>query len=366
MNPFDVGFGKVPKIFLDRSELVETTLKALKDENSLFQTSLVYGMRGSGKTSFMTEVSEKLAKDDKWLTIDLSISDGLIEDFADYLEKESKTNQALAASIQSLGLSAFGLSASFSRKEEGEAAKIKIESLLEQLTKKNISLLLTIDEVTNTKAVREFASFYQVLVRKKFKIAILLAGLPENINQLITHDVLTFLLRANKILLPTLGDYSIMDSYLKTFGKGGRQISSEVLTKMAAYVKGYAYAFQLLGYLLWNQTENKKRVTDKDLEAVLPTYQAYLFQNVYTLMYRQFTGQEKLFLKVMAQNDVLEVPSAYLVEELGKTKAYVNVYRDRLLKSQVLTSPERGQLTFSLPYFKDFLLQQAALEAVEI
>ncbi|WP_212768439.1 hypothetical protein, partial [Larkinella sp. C7] len=102
-----------------------------------------------------------------------------------------------------------------------------------------------------------------------------------------------------------------------------------------------------------NQTENKKRVTDKDLEAVLPTYQAYLFQNVYTLMYRQFTGQEKLFLKVMAQNDVLEVPSAYLVEELGKTKAYVNVYRDRLLKSQVLTSPERGQLTFSLPYFKD-------------
>ena len=77
----------------------------------------VYGMRGSGKTSFMTEVSEKLAKDDKWLTIDLSISDGLIEDFADYLEKESKTNQALAASIQSLGLSAFGLSASFSRKE---------------------------------------------------------------------------------------------------------------------------------------------------------------------------------------------------------------------------------------------------------
>ena len=40
-----------------------------------FQTSLLYGQRGSGKTTLMTEVSNLISKDKNWLVIDLVLDD---------------------------------------------------------------------------------------------------------------------------------------------------------------------------------------------------------------------------------------------------------------------------------------------------
>ncbi len=53
-NPFNPSFGKMPSIFLKRGSLSQRIINELNRENSPFQTSLIYGQRGSGKTTLMS------------------------------------------------------------------------------------------------------------------------------------------------------------------------------------------------------------------------------------------------------------------------------------------------------------------------
>lgn len=61
-NPFNPSFGKMPSIFLKRGSLSQRIINELNRENSPFQTSLIYGQRGSGKTTLMSEIASKLEK----------------------------------------------------------------------------------------------------------------------------------------------------------------------------------------------------------------------------------------------------------------------------------------------------------------
>lgn len=45
-------------------------------------------------------------------------------------------------------------------------------------------------------------------------------------------------------------------SYLSAFTRDNRKIDDNILSKMVRMTAGYAYAFQLLGYLVWN-TDDK-------------------------------------------------------------------------------------------------------------
>ena len=64
MNPFNPTFGDVPKIFLDRSKQLNTVIKGLED-----QTTFVYSLRGSGKTTFLSDISNQMSKKDNWVVI---------------------------------------------------------------------------------------------------------------------------------------------------------------------------------------------------------------------------------------------------------------------------------------------------------
>ena len=72
------------------------------------------------------------------------------------------------------------------------------------MTKKKKRLLITIDEVTNTKKMRIFASAFQIFVRQDYPIFLLMTGLYENIHELQNEKSLTFLYRAPKLRLGLL------------------------------------------------------------------------------------------------------------------------------------------------------------------
>lgn len=68
---------------------------------------------------------------------------------------------------------------------------------------------------------------------------------------------------------PTFGDVP------KIFLDRTKQLNT-VMVRMTA---GYAYAFQLLGYLVWD-TEDKP-ITDNTLQIILPEYKEMLFTREY-------------------------------------------------------------------------------------
>ena len=67
--------------------------------------------------------------------------------------------------------------------------------------------------------------------------------------------------------------------YQDTFAKKGIAISDDVLVAMVKKTKGYAYSFQLLGYLLWEIAD--KKITFATLEQIQGEYLATLSRNVY-------------------------------------------------------------------------------------
>lgn len=68
-NPFRPSFGSVPPIFLDREDMTNTVAEEIKEENSPYRTTLIYGLRGSGKTSFLVDVCNAVEKDAKWIVV---------------------------------------------------------------------------------------------------------------------------------------------------------------------------------------------------------------------------------------------------------------------------------------------------------
>ena len=73
-NPFNPSFGKMPSVFLNRDSLTQRIVTELNRVGSPFQTSLLYGQRGSGKTTLMTEVSNLISKDKNWCVCRLSVN----------------------------------------------------------------------------------------------------------------------------------------------------------------------------------------------------------------------------------------------------------------------------------------------------
>ena len=59
-----------------------------------------------------------------------------------------------------------------------------LESLAETLQQRKLKLLITIDEISSTPALREFAAIYQILLRNEYHIALLMAGLPSKVSEL--------------------------------------------------------------------------------------------------------------------------------------------------------------------------------------
>ncbi|EID83905.1 hypothetical protein MSI_27140 [Treponema sp. JC4] len=98
-----------------------------------------------------------------------------------------------------------------------------------------------------------------------------MAGLPQNVSELQNDNQLTFLLRAPRITLEPLDSSNVRFNYKKKFEKGGRTIDEKALDKMTKACSGYAYAFQLLGWL-----KAKLKNTIKYLNTENPSVKASL------------------------------------------------------------------------------------------
>ena len=116
------------------------------------------------------------------------------------------------------------------------------------LREKKIKVLILIDDIACNDNVKAFIYSYQSLLRDSCDIFLLMTGLFENISELENSNNLTFLLRTSKIFLNKLNLRAITYSYKEIF-----EISEDAAFNLAKLTNGYAYAYQLLGNLLFKK-----------------------------------------------------------------------------------------------------------------
>lgn len=356
-NPFDPNFCKVPQIYLGRDKLVENIIESLEDGTGPYQTSMIYGMRGVGKTSLLADITYNLVKKDNWIIVYLAMTNDLLETLIQsiYREASSKIKKALNT-IEGVKFSAFEFEIDFKSSNSQATHQILLEEMLKILKKNDQSLLIAIDEVKETPEIVNLASIYQIMVLKKYPINIMMTGLPKNVSELQNNDVLTFLLRSGRIPLRPLDAFNIQFRYQKAFERA-KKINEATLMRMTKLTKCYAYACQDLGYYVWKHSTG--HITENDINEILPLFKNDLYKNAYTKIISELSPTDQKFLIIMAKSNKNVVEISYIRKQMNKSSNYVSQYRQRLIDSQVIIEARYGKVSFSLPFMKEFLLKTA-------
>lgn len=203
MNPFNPTFGDVPKIFLDRSKQINTVIKGLEEPVSPYQITFVYGLRGSGKTTFLSDISNQMSKKDNWIVINLAVGEDLLITLVKLIYDRMSNKFREIFDQLDWHFEAWGVSINKNSKNTIEKTDLRIvlEKVLKQLKEKGIKVLVTLDEAQSTPEVKQLATTYQLMRREKYNIYLVMTGLPSEVSELQNDNVLTFLLRSGRITL---------------------------------------------------------------------------------------------------------------------------------------------------------------------
>ncbi len=88
---------------------------------------------------------------------------------------------------------------------------------------------------------------------------------------------MTFLIRSQKFFLTSLGLQAITNSYKETLG-----LDYENALACARLTKGYAFAFQLLGYLMFEKKE--KTLNDNVLLSFNQLLEEYVYKKIWSTL----------------------------------------------------------------------------------
>ena len=124
-------------------------------------------------------------------------------------------------------------------------------------------------------------------------------------------------------------------------------VELEEAASLAKFTKGYAYAYQVLGSILWR---SKKKGIDNE---ALIEFDRTLAENAYNKIYSELTKTERSIVKSFDHDE--PIPVSDLVAKLDINAKSFSVFRDRLIKKGVLLSGGYGWLRLALPRFREFL-----------
>lgn len=304
------------------------------------QIYMVTGVRGSGKTVMMTNIADILSKRDDWIVVELNATRDLLQSLASRLYAVPRLHDCFLKA--KLDFSAFGLGVSIENAAPVTDVEDMVAKMLDQLQKLGKRLLITIDEVVYSEQMKVFASAFQIFMRQEYPIFILMTGLYENIYELQNDKSLTFLYRAPKIILEPLNLTAVRQHYKNIFA-----LEEEKAERMAALTRGYPFAFQVLGYLYW---EHRDTMT---LDEILPEYDQYLEEYVYSKIWLDMSEKDKEILQVLAVSGEIKVKN--LREKLGLASEQFSVYRERLKRKGVIDTRQYGMVSMALPRFEEFI-----------
>ncbi len=339
-NPYTLVFGKEPAQSISRALQTAEIIESFCSDTPSQQIYMITGVRGTGKTVFMTDISQKIRRRKEWVVVELNSERNLLESLASKLSSEDD----LARIFQNakINLSFFGFGLEVTGTVPVTDIEVALVKMLESLKKHGKRVLITIDEVISTPDMRVFASAFQIFIRQGLPVFLLMTGLYENINALQNEKSLTFLYRAPKMELGPLNIGAVARNYKKTF-----QIDDATAQKMAKLTRGYSFAFQVLGYFTWENGGQAERVMDD--------YRQYLEDYVYEKIWSELSNGDKKILFGMARSATGKISEIRNILQIETNQ--FNPYRKRLIKKGIINGDEYGYVRFVLPLFEQFVLE---------
>ncbi|MBR1524247.1 MAG: AAA family ATPase [Lachnospiraceae bacterium] len=339
-NPYTLVFGQPPIENIERTAQAERIISEFCQDRPSNYINLITGIRGCGKTVFITEIAERLKTKKEWIVINLNPQRDLLTSFAAKLESNSALRRIFKEA--EINLQAFGIGAGIKSGYPINDIEEALTQMLQRISKHGKRVLVTIDEASNTKDMRIFASSYQIFIRERLPVFLLMTGLFKNIDRLRNADGMTFLERAPRTILSPLDTDAITYKYKETLG-----IAEDKAIRLAEATKGYSFAFQTIGYFTWENPNDPEKAENDAKD--------YLIEFAYNKIWSELSAKDREVVCAIAK-----VPSGEILhirKLLDYSSNQFNPYRDRLIKAGVIIGRESGQVEFALPWFDEFSLK---------
>ena len=217
-NPFTPSFGEVPAHLAGRQQIIRDLDRAFLSQRRRPElTSIFSGARGTGKTALMSSLATR-AESHGWIAVKTTALPGMLE------EIEFGAKRAAAHLIDSsnhfevtgLGIAPLG-SIEVSRVHDASTWRYRMSDIIDQLNETGTGLLVTVDEVDPTlDEMIQLAATYQHFVTDGKRVALLMAGLPNNVSTLLNHKTVSFLRRAQQYHLGRIADYDVREALIRT------------------------------------------------------------------------------------------------------------------------------------------------------
>lgn len=346
-NPYTLQFSFVPPQYINRLKLTEDIVGDFTKAVPAFRCHFITGVRGTGKTVAMAGISHMMEQKADWVVVDIEDPE---HDIMDSLARGLYRNADMRALFvkAKLDLSIIGLGVSIESAEAIASNETDaLDYMLRVLKKSGKRVLVAIDEVTYCKQIASFSHTLSSYARKGYDVYVLMTGLKENIKSIKNDKSLTFLYRAKEHVLESLNITAITANYKKVF-----DVERECAEKMAYMTKGYSFAFQLLGYLLWEYA-SECNIEVIDWEKIIPEYDQYLAEFVYEKIWSELPAKEKSVLKAIDNVHSGAVKSVRA--EMNMKSSEFSVYRERLMDRGLIDGSEYGKVRYTLPRFGEFV-----------
>ena len=340
-NPFTLSFGRVPNEYVTRHVEEDSIVEMFTEPPVTDQIYVLLGVRWSGKTVTMTNVTRRIGEMKDWIIVKISPVDNILEALYKILIYDSRVHQSCLDA--KLDVSLFGISLSVSSDRPEPNMIQAIDNILKALDKSGIKVLITIDEITNTEQMRAFVSAFQLFITNNRPVYFLGTALFEKFEELKNVSNLTFLYRAPRIVLTPLNAGAMASVYMRVF-----EITKTQALKMAAITKGYPLAFQILGYVQW-EAEDESLLSD----AVLDEFDQRISDAAYGKLWSELSdGDRKVMLGIAkAEDHSVKTVREYLQMDANK----FNQYRRRLSSRGLIDVSKYGHVDFALPRFEEFM-----------
>ncbi len=330
-NPFTLNYGIRPQTFIERDHVTsDEIISVFEGEHPLCNTFLIYGASGSGKTALLTEVSNKLAESKDWVVVALNASKPLFSEF---------TTRVVDAAIFRISIITTAYVALLEHYGFGFADGVgKAEFVLEQLSKQNKRVLITVDGAVADESMAEMASQFSMFLRKGYKIYLIMTARFEDVFQIGDGSVPLSLKSVKGFLQPLK-----IDAVKATF-KEKLGISDDQAQRMAEFTKGYPFAIQALGALYWEYHDTKPK------DEIIRMFDGFLEEYVYAAIWGEMMPEEKAVIRALPEDGSGMAPEKVLKKLGMEEKSAVACYT-RMVNKGILASDDKGDVSILLPRF---------------